>query len=266
MIDAASTQLSLRAGIVALVALAPSQLRPDGPLPAAVEPEPETATLAAAEPAEPPTLVGKFKMTYYWIAELTGGEGPATRRIYDPSCRVIAKVPRKFARQMILEGTAKLPDGRVLNYHGSCGCRRSPCFVEVGAEAPWGLGVGHRALSPFRTVAVDPRVVRIGTVLYSPELDGLKMPGEAPWGGFVHDGCLVAADRGGGIKGRQIDFFAARRDYWNELRDEKLRRVHLYRDASHCEDEEPESPIMPRLRRLGRGVADKLRDAAASDV
>ena len=37
------------------------------------------------------------------------------------------------------------------------------------------------------------------------------MPGRAPWGGFVHDGCVVADDTGGGIDGNRLDLFVGRK-------------------------------------------------------
>ena len=40
------------------------------------------------------------------------------------------------------------------------------------------------------------------------------MPGRAPWGGYVHDGCVVADDTGGGIDGHQLDLFVGRHAYF----------------------------------------------------
>ncbi|HEY4059925.1 MAG TPA: 3D domain-containing protein [Kofleriaceae bacterium] len=132
--------------------------------------------------------------------------------VYDQSCEPLADVTRDFAAAMQLQGTGKLRDGRLLNIAGKCSCERSPCFHVV--EAQWGLAGTGNALQPFRTVAVDPKVIKLGSLLYVPILEGRTMPGRAPWGGYVHDGCVVADDTGGGINDNQLDLFVGRRAYY----------------------------------------------------
>jgi 3D (Asp-Asp-Asp) domain-containing protein len=60
-------------------------------------------------------------------------------------------------------------------------------------------------LMAFRTIAVDPDRIKMGTVLYIPALRGLGFwkDGEL----FAHDGYVVASDRGGAIEGNHIDMF-----------------------------------------------------------
>ena len=55
---------------------------------------------------------------------------------------------------------------------------------------------------PMRTLAVDPKVVPRGTVVFIKETVGLPLPG-----GRVHDGLWYASDVGGAIKGDRIDLF-----------------------------------------------------------
>lgn len=76
-------------------------------------------------------------------------------------------------------------------------------FVETTATAPGGLGgrPGTRLVS-YRTLAVDPRFVPMGSLLYIPSLRGLRMPD-----GQVHDGYVVAEDTGIGITGNHVDLF-----------------------------------------------------------
>lgn len=128
------------------------------------------------------------------------------------TCEPLAEVSPEFAQQLRIQGTGKLRDGRVLNVWGNCECDHSPCYKVT--EQQWGTAGTGRALQPFRTVAVDPKVVKLGSLLYIPLLEGRMMPGRAPWGGFVHDGCVVADDTGGGIKDYQIDLFVGRRGWF----------------------------------------------------
>jgi|GEM_PF-1656098 len=128
------------------------------------------------------------------------------------SCEPIAEVSKEFASQIALQGTGKLHDGRVVNIFGACKCHRSPCFKVT--QAQWGTSGSGRSLQPFRTIAVDPKIVKLGSLLYVPLLEGRTMPGRAPWGGFVHDGCVVADDTGGHIAGNRIDLFVGRKAYY----------------------------------------------------
>ncbi len=68
-----------------------------------------------------------------------------------------------------------------------------------------GVGVrdsmGCRAV-PMRTLAVDPRVVPKGSVVFIPETVGLTLPD-----GEMHDGLWYASDVGGAIKGDRIDLY-----------------------------------------------------------
>jgi len=43
------------------------------------------------------------------------------------------------------------------------------------------------------------------------------MPGRAPYGGWKHDGCVVADDTGGGIRGKQLDLFVGRKSHVDSL-------------------------------------------------
>ena len=163
---------------------------------------------------EPGAALGEFKFTYYWVTEESAFGGAKTAKLYDKNCGVLANVSEGFADAIKLEGTGRLEDGRVLNYWGACGCSSDPCYFEVDASHPWGHGVQNRALVPFRSVAVDKDVIAYGTKIYIQELDGVKMPGLAPWGDFVHDGCVSADDTGSAINGKHLDFFSARKaDY-----------------------------------------------------
>jgi 3D (Asp-Asp-Asp) domain-containing protein len=191
-------------------------LPPDGG--AADGPPAVDAELPVADGALlPGALLGAYKLTYYYVAEESMYSGDDDTGLYDLQCNLLAMVPAAFERAVAIEGTGKLTDGRVFNYSGSCSCPTSPCYHFVDEDHPWGSGSGNRPLVPFRSVAVDRNVLVIGRKYWVKELEGVRMPGEAPLGGWVHDGCVSADDTGGGIDGEHIDFFAALRGYYLTL-------------------------------------------------
>ena len=196
---------------------------------------------------EPDRKLGSFKLTYYYMAEQEGGRKSV--QLYNrKGCQRIARVSRKDAKQLALQGGGKLDDGRILIYAGRCKCSSAPCYSLAESSHEWGTGVEDRPLSPFRSVAVDPNRVAIGTVLYVPELDGLTIPGRLPEGGQVHDGCVVADDRGGGIKGRQLDLFMAKEIHYRAFqRRNRIKRVTVFRGGDRCKS-------------LGQRVAARLGD------
>ena len=144
------------------------------------------------------------------IVARTGPRGgacavPANRwvELYTAEGFFFGRVPERYACSLKLEGSGLLRDDRVVNYTGSCKFGYGTCFEQLDVvDFPFGRGAGLRPLIPFKSVAVDPRVVQLGETLYIPEFDGLALPD-----GSVHDGCVRADDTGGGIKGRKLDFF-----------------------------------------------------------
>jgi 3D (Asp-Asp-Asp) domain-containing protein len=68
-----------------------------------------------------------------------------------------------------------------------------------------GCGVRNIPLVPYRTIAVDPDVIPLESVIFVPELRGIRFEYEGR--SLTHDGYLFAGDRGGGIRGRHIDVF-----------------------------------------------------------
>lgn len=202
-----------------------------------------TAAIATRRPLpERARRIGRFRLTYYHIA----AEKPAPRdrrRLRDPSCKVIAKVPTRFARRLALQGTGRLTDGRIVNITSRCKCGKR-CYFVLDDRHPWGVGAKSRPLTPFRSVAVDPDVIPIGKALFIPELRGKRMPGLAPWGGYVHDGCVVADDRGGGIDGRHLDFFAGRGGFYRALTARgRLTRVTVYDGTRICAERKPTTRV-----------------------
>lgn len=261
----------------AKVAPPPAAKVVEAPAPAAVE-----------EPARDPGPIGEFDITFYYVtseeevaakiakqqaaaqaandnALAEGSDAPPELAAITPeppreivplyevrTCAVLAEVDKEFAKALALQGTGRLKDGRLLNVAGQnhCECERKPCFHVIENQT-WGTAGTGRPLAPFRTVAVDPTVIKLGSLLYVPLLDGRTMPGRPPWGGYVHDGCVVADDTGGGIKGKQLDLFVGRKGYFLGLSGSGgshawARHVQVFDGAARCER---------KGRRIGRKAA-----------
>jgi 3D (Asp-Asp-Asp) domain-containing protein len=196
-----------------------------------------SGTGGSADGGQPPpgTRLGTFQLTYYWVTAEDDFSGAQDTTLYDDSCGTIAMVRKAFADALAIEGTGRLSDGRVVNVSGSCGCASTTCYMLVDAQHPWGYGAQSNALVPFRSIAVDRSVIALGSHIYVAEFDGVTMPGDATYGQFVHDGCVVADDVGGGIVGQHIDFFAALEAHYRTLDGQLgLNNVTVYAGGQRC--------------------------------
>jgi 3D (Asp-Asp-Asp) domain-containing protein len=110
---------------------------------------------------------------------------------------VIAHTKHRFKLDLVRQGTGRLRDGRMVVFINRIkGESRFRVF-----KSKYGLGSTGCHLVPYRTIAVDPRFVKLGTKLYIPKIKGTKLPD-----GTVHDGMFVAADRGH-FRGAHVDLF-----------------------------------------------------------
>jgi 3D (Asp-Asp-Asp) domain-containing protein len=174
-----------------------------------------------------------FALRFYWLVleadydDPASGAAPKSGRsatikdnswveIYTPDGFFMQRVPERLAWALRLEGSGLMRDGRIINYTGKCPYGYGTCFEQLDEhQHPFGRGAGVRPLVPFKSVAVDPRLVPIGEPIYIPEFDGLVLPD-----GSIHDGCVRADDTGGGIKRRKMDFFVVTYGNFRFLLDE----------------------------------------------
>lgn len=152
--------------------------------------------------------IGDLKPTFYWVAMETEDGQPRNKELKDMDGNVLARVSAKFWSAIRLEGTGKMLDGRVINYKGRVEMpdgSKEIRYVVCPPEAPYGYGFENRyILNPFRSVAVDPRVVPIGSRVYIPKAVGISLPD-----GSIHDGFFEAVDIGDAIQNKRIDMFTA---------------------------------------------------------
>jgi 3D (Asp-Asp-Asp) domain-containing protein len=135
--------------------------------------------------------IGRFIDTYYFNVLESDYPGPQTVALKDGRGRLIAMVAEGFWRHLRVEGSGRLRDGRQVNTSESG-------FTVV--DAP--MGEGNCPLVPWRTIAVDHRVIPLGTIVKIDETVGLKLPD-----GAVSDGVWQAEDTGGEVRNAQVDLY-----------------------------------------------------------
>jgi 3D (Asp-Asp-Asp) domain-containing protein len=147
-------------------------------------------------------LLGVFVPTIYRILDEATPEWSgekATELLLRPDGSVIATIGPKLKRQLDLEGSLRLRDGRIVNVEEKV---KGTFRYLVVRNAPFGVAMPGFKLIPYRSISVDPRHIKIGTVLYIPALAGVALPS-----GEVHDGYCFAHDTGQGIVGNRIEIF-----------------------------------------------------------
>lgn len=175
-----------------------------------------------------------FKMTFYWLAiqKPSPGETEDTE-LYTMDGYFFGSFSKQYVRDLKMEGSGILADGRVVNWAGKCNYGVGTCFEELNVDKfPYGRGVGRRPLVPFRSIAVDPRIIPYDEPVYIPEIDGMVLPD-----GSIHDGCVRADDTGGWIKRRHVDFFVVTKQNYQFLLDQLwgLTRITPHIEDARCE-------------------------------
>ncbi|MDH4247638.1 MAG: 3D domain-containing protein [Deltaproteobacteria bacterium] len=201
-------------------------------------------TMVAGAWAAPERNLGSFRLTYYHIALETPPLDPhqANWPVYSHSCEsTLALTTQEFHQELSLEGTGLLRDGRLVNFESRCDCARPgykglrSCYSELDRNVfPWGrgakLGMSYLPLQPLHSVAVDPKEIPIGAVVFLPKLSGRPGPN-----GKTLSGCFRADDTGYAIRGRRLDLFTGRPAWtlWMQ-RTYRLERVQVVMNSPRC--------------------------------
>ena len=151
--------------------------------------------------------LGMLGPSFYWVALEKDNQGDKTEKVYDTNNKVIAKISVKFMRHLKLEGTGLLENGKLLNFaqwHYNDDGTKEVRYRVCGKAAPCGYGYEGRALKAFRSVAVDPTVVPLDSLIFIPQARGAVLPD-----GTIHDGYFHAVDIGDAIQNKRIDVFTS---------------------------------------------------------
>lgn len=140
--------------------------------------------------------LGRFKVTYYWAVEET--EYPTSRSspIYLADGQLLGRFSSAFVRAFRVEAAACLKDGRRISYLKQA--NRATVVDQF-------LGYGGHTLTELRSIAVDPRLIPLGSVVYIPQAENVSVDGQTLGGVFY------AHDVGSAIKGKHIDIFVGQK-------------------------------------------------------
>ncbi|MBM3330354.1 hypothetical protein FJY68_00725 [candidate division WOR-3 bacterium] len=140
--------------------------------------------------------LGRFKVTYYWAVE--EAEYPTSRSspLYLADGQLLGRFSSAFVRAFRLEAAAQLRDGRRISY-----LKRANRAKVVDRF----LGSGGHKLTELKSIAVDPRLIPLGSVVYIPQAENVSIDDHTLGGVFY------AQDVGSAIRGKHIDIFVGRK-------------------------------------------------------
>ncbi len=135
---------------------------------------------------------------YYYIDENDYILYKQNTPVLSMSGDILAMVSSVFYKDLKMEGSGKTRDGKMLNFAGLIDGEVRFKFT----TNEYGTGVGDCALKPYKTIAVDPKVIPFGSTVFIKETKGMLMPDQS-----IHDGYWLAEDTGSAIVGNRIDIF-----------------------------------------------------------
>ncbi len=141
--------------------------------------------------------LGKFKVSFYWIVKEEEYKGKRNIPLYLEDGKLLGYFPADFVKDLKIESCAQLRDGRIISY------LKKKNRVKI-VDKP--LGYGFK-LTPLKSIACDPEFIKLGSLLYIPNIFGLEIDSYGK-----HNGLFYAHDIGSEIKGRKIDIFLGYKD------------------------------------------------------
>ncbi|MGH7496834.1 MAG: N-acetylmuramoyl-L-alanine amidase-like domain-containing protein [bacterium] len=211
--------------------------------------------------------IGRLQTTFYSMVDERKpafANAPKASALANEDGKQIAMVSASFKAKLEIEGVGKLADGRVVSFAGfrsanGAGAANNgrEAYYQIAENAPFGFGVENYRLIPYRTAAVNPRQVLIGSVLYIPQAHGALLPS-----GETHDGFFFAHDTGRAIKRDRIDLFVGS----EEDVDNSFSRAVRMRNANEIEVYLVQEPIAGAMRKRYREDYEYLPRPALNEM
>lgn len=136
---------------------------------------------------------------------------------------------KKFRNKVHAQGSGRLTGNRLMTYTGKIISARN-CDTSFGAAG--------KCLTPYISVAADPRFYSMGDIIEMPSLKGriLTLPDGKE---MIHPGYLIVQDVGGDIKGKnRFDFYTGTLDkgHADNAFGMLSSKDMVFTDTSQCED------------------------------
>lgn len=151
----------------------------------------------------------KAQLTAYWLVELTNENSWDFYRHFDDPEFITLEgmwLPMGFLRAIRMEGCGRTETGKIVVYEDNA-------WKTIDEKKfPWGIDALGEPLIPFKSMAIDPKVLDMENHYLIRELKGVTLPD-----GTVYDGVARACDTGGGIKHNHIDLFVGTKDNWHKM-------------------------------------------------
>jgi 3D (Asp-Asp-Asp) domain-containing protein len=140
--------------------------------------------------------LGRFKVTYYWAVEEAEYPAIKSQPVYLADGSLLGRFSSAFVKAFRTESAAKLRDGRCISYMKLRG------RAEVVDRF---LGYGGHKLTELKSIAVDPRLIPLGSIVYIPQAENVVVDGKP------QSGVFYAHDIGSAVKGKHVDVFVGRK-------------------------------------------------------
>jgi len=156
--------------------------------------------------------------TWYWTPSYISTHSPHDIPLKDEHEHFLGlRLPAEQFCHAAVQGSVRI-DGKIYTFGGIGKQKMAPCeqwrpdmpqapyVLFSPSDSLYGEGDGPYSLVPYRSVAVDEKVIPLGTVLYIPRARGCWVT--LPDGTCArHDGYFFAADNGYGVDRNHIDVF-----------------------------------------------------------
>ncbi len=160
------------------------------------------AEVSTAKPVTTARYLGKFKLTFYWVVEEKDYPKRSVVPLYSVDGKLVGRFCPNFIKDFKIESAARLRNGLCISY------LKKQNRVKIVDRF---LGYGGYRLSELKSIAVDTSIIPLGSKVYIPQFEGVKINNQEL------NGIFYAHDIGSTVKGRHIDLFLGNKDYMRVL-------------------------------------------------